>query len=97
MSRRCEITGKFVLYGNNVSHANNKSSRRFLPNLQNISFMSEVLNMAVRLRVTPSAVRSVEANGGIDEFLLKTDPSKLGKKAAALKKIIAKRRAEVQI
>ncbi len=88
MSRRCEITGKAVLYGNNVSHANNKKSRRFLPNLQNVSFFSETLNMPLNFRVTASAVRNVEASGGIDNFLLKVKSYHLGKKAAAFKKII---------
>ncbi|MDR1488392.1 MAG: 50S ribosomal protein L28 [Holosporales bacterium] len=91
MSRRCEITGKAVLYGNNVSHANNKSSRRFLPNLQNVSFLSESLNGMVKLRVTASAIRCIEAGGGIDSFLLNTSSSKLGKKATALKKIVSKK------
>jgi large subunit ribosomal protein L28 len=97
MSRRCEITGKSVLYGNNVSHANNKNSRMFLPNLQIVSFLSEILNNVVRLRVTPSAIRSIEANGGIDKFLLKTSKNKLGKKAAALKKIIENKTKEEQV
>ena len=88
MSRRCEITGKAVLYGNNVSHANNKSSRRFLPNLQNVSFLSDSLNRSFSLRVTANAIRCVEANGGIDSFLLNAKPCKLGKKAKAVKKII---------
>lgn len=88
MTRRCEITGKTVLYGNNVSHANNKQSRRFLPNLQNVSFLSETLNRPISLRVTTSAIRTVEANGGIDSYLLKTKTCKLGRKALAFKKMI---------
>lgn len=88
MSRCCEITGKAVLYGNNVSHANNKHSRRFLPNLQTVSFMSETLNRTISLRVSTNAIRTVEVNGGIDSFLLKANSNKLGKKAAALKKVI---------
>ena len=88
MSRRCELTGKAVMYGNNVSHANNKTSRRFLPNLQNVSFLSEALNSTVSLRVSTSGIRSVEANGGLDNFLLKASDCKLGKKALSVKKVI---------
>lgn len=91
MTRRCEITGKTVLYGNNVSHANNKQSRRFLPNLQNVSFLSETLNRTISFRVTASAIRTVEANGGIDSYLLNAKPCKLGRRAAALKKMIESR------
>lgn len=93
MTRRCEITGKAVLYGNTVSHANNKQSRRFLPNLQNVSFLSETLNRSISLRVTTSAIRTVEANGGIDSYLLNAKPCKLGRKAAAFKKIIENKQA----
>ena len=96
MSRRCELTGKAVLYGNNVSHANNKSSRRFLPNLQNISFLSESLNRTVSLRVSTSGIRSVEANGGLDNFLLKAKDSDLGKRARSVKKILkSKQKKEI--
>ena len=91
MSRRCEITGKTILYGNNVSHANNKNSRRFMPNLQNVSFMSESLGHKVSFRCSASAVRTVEINGGIDKYLLSVSANKLGKKAADLKKILIKR------
>ncbi len=88
MSRKCELTGKSVLYGNNVSHANNKLSRRFLPNLQNVSFLSESTGHSVRLRVTAHGIRSVEAVGGLDKYLLKTRDSVLSKKALAVKKLI---------
>jgi large subunit ribosomal protein L28 len=88
MSRKCELTGKAVLYGCNVSHANNKTSRRFLPNLQNTSFLSDALQGSVRLRVTASGIRTVEAKGGIDNYLLKADDSQLSKKALQLKKTI---------
>src|SRR3974390_1421471 len=66
MSRRCQITGKGVLTGNNVSHANNKTRRRFLPNLQDTSLLSDVLGMSVRLRLSTRAIRTIEHNGGID-------------------------------
>ena len=72
MSRRCQITGKGVLSGNNVSHANNKTRRRFLPNLQDTSLLSDILGTAVRMRLSPAAIRTVEHNGGIDAYLLGT-------------------------
>ncbi|MDR2598636.1 MAG: 50S ribosomal protein L28 [Holosporales bacterium] len=88
MSRRCELTGKSVLYGNNVSHANNKTSRRFLPNLQNVSFLSDILERSVRFRVSTSAIRSVEAGGGLDQYLLSTCDETLSKRALAVKKAL---------
>ena len=88
MAKRCTITGKGVLTGNNVSHANNKTRRRFLPNLQESSFMSEALGRMVRLRITTSAIRTVEFHGGLDSFLVRTPAAKLGPKVAALKKTI---------
>ena len=72
MARRCAVTGKGVLSGNNVSHANNKTRRRFLPNLQESSFFSDVLAAQVRLRLTANGIRTVEHNGGIDSYLLET-------------------------
>jgi large subunit ribosomal protein L28 len=72
MSRRCQITGKGVLTGNNVSHANNHTRRRFLPNLQETSLLSDVLGTDVKLRMSTRAIRTVERNGGIDAFLLGT-------------------------
>ncbi len=77
MARRCEITGKGVQSGNNVSHAHNKTRRRFLPNLQETSFYSESLKRKIRMRVTAAAIRTVEHNGGIDAFVLSKAPSKL--------------------
>ena len=72
MSRRCQITGKGVLTGNNVSHANNRSRRRFLPNLQETSLLSDVLGLPVRMRLSTRAIRTIEHNGGIDAYLLGT-------------------------
>ena len=72
MSRRCEITGKGVLTGNNVSHANNKTRRRYLPNLQETALLSDVLGTSVRMRVTTHGLRTIEHNGGLDAFLLST-------------------------
>jgi large subunit ribosomal protein L28 len=90
MSRRCEITGKGVLSGNNVSHANNKTRRRFLPNLQVTSLLSDILGHEVRLRTSTRAIRTVEHNGGIDAFLLGTNNSKLTDEGRALKRRIEK-------
>jgi large subunit ribosomal protein L28 len=94
MSRTCELTGKTVMYGNNVSHANNKNRRRFLPNLVNVTLMSEVLNQRVRMRVSASALRTVEHRGGLDAFLAKAKDGELSMKARLLKRQIAKKTAE---
>ena len=90
MSRRCEITGKGVLAGNNVSHANNKTRRRFLPNLQEQSLLSDILGQQVRMRLSTRGIRTVEHNGGIDAFLLGTPNTKLPAEALALKRRIEK-------
>ena len=90
MARRCDFTGKGVQAGNNVSHANNRSRRRFLPNMQRASLMSDVLGEAIQLRLTTAAIRTIEKNGGLDAFLLSTPSAKLGKKARVLKRRIAK-------
>jgi large subunit ribosomal protein L28 len=86
MSRRCEITGKGVLSGNNVSHANNKTRRRFLPNIQDASVMSDILGAPITLRVTTRGLRTIEHNGGIDSFLLNTPASQLPIEAKAMKR-----------
>jgi large subunit ribosomal protein L28 len=86
MSRRCEITGKGVLSGNNVSHANNKTRRRFLPNLQVTSLLSDALGQSIRLRLSTRAIRTIEHNGGIDAFLLSTNASKLTPRGQELKR-----------
>ena len=88
MSRRCDITGKGVLAGNNVSHANNRTRRRFLPNLQESSLLSDILGSEVRLRLSTRAIRTVERNGGIDAFLLGTPNRRLTETAQALKRRI---------
>lgn len=90
MSRRCPISSKAVLYGNNVSHANNKSRRRFLPNLQETSFMSEALGRMVRLRLSTNAIRTVEFHGGLDAYLTTCSSLKLTPELLRLKKIIQK-------
>lgn len=94
MSRTCELTAKTVQYGNNVSHANNKNRRRFLPNLVNVTLMSEALNQRVRLRISASALRTVEHRGGLDAFLAKAKNTDLSMKARLLKKQIARKQAE---
>ena len=90
MSRRCSLTGKGVLTGNNVSHAHNKTRRRYLPNLQKVSLMSDALGKTVSLRVSVAAIRSVEHNGGLDTFLLKSRDSDLTLELRRLKKQIRK-------
>lgn len=96
MAKRCAITGKGVLSGNNVSHANNKTRRRFLPNLQEVSFMSETLGRAVRLRISTNAIRTIEHNGGIDSFLINAKTTNLDTKVARLRKVIIKHQAAVK-
>jgi large subunit ribosomal protein L28 len=94
MSRRCEITGKGVLSGNNVSHANNRTRRRFLPNLQVTSLLSEALGQSIRLRLSTRAIRTIEHNGGIDAYLLKTNASKLTERGQELKRKITGAKAK---
>ena len=86
MSRRCFITGKGVLVGNNVSHANNKTKRRYLPNLQATSVLSDALGRPVRLRLSTNGIRTIEHNGGLDAYLLATSDAKLTPDARRLKR-----------
>ena len=88
MSSKCELTGKKYLSGNNVSHAKNRTKRRFLPNLQNISFLSEKLVRKIQLRVAASTIRTVEKKGGLDEYLINTSNTKLASAGLKLKKLI---------
>jgi len=88
MSMKCELTGKMYQNGNNVSHAKNRTKRRFLPNLQNISFLSEKLGKTIQLKVATSTIRTVEKKGGLDGFLLNTSNSKLPAEALKIKKLI---------
>ena len=90
MARRCDLTGRSVQSGNNVSHANNRAWRRFLPNLQNISLYSEALQQTVRFRATAYAIRSVEHRGGLDTFLKKSHDSDLSLHARRIKRGILK-------
>jgi len=90
MSRVCELTGKGPMSGNNVSHANNKTKRRFLPNLNDVSLQSETLGRAIKLRISAAALRSVDHRGGLDKFLAKAKDSELSARALKVKKEIAK-------
>ncbi len=90
MARRCAVTGKGVMSGNNVSHAKNRTRRRFLPNLQIASFLSEALGQVVRLRVSTHALRTIEFKGGIDSFLAKAKDVELSKEARGYKQRIKK-------
>ncbi|MEM1360713.1 MAG: 50S ribosomal protein L28 [Pseudomonadota bacterium] len=93
MSRRCELTGKGPMVGNNVSHANNKTKRRFLPNLNDVSLMSETLGRTFKLRISSSALRTVDHRGGLDAFLAKAKDADLSEAALKIKKDIAKAQA----
>lgn len=95
MARRCALTGKGVQTGNNVSHANNKTRRRYLPNLQQQRFYSETLGETVRLRVSTRALRTVEKRGGLDGYLLKARNAELSSELRRLKlRLIAARAAQ---
>ena len=90
MSRICELTGKGRQVGHNVSHANNKTKRVFLPNLQNVTLMSEKLERSFKFRVSTNGLRSVEHNGGLDNWLLKTKDDKLSTNALKVKRELKK-------
>ena len=90
MSRICELTGKGRQVGHNVSHANNKTKRVFLPNLQNVTLLSEKLDRSFKFRVSAHGLRSVEHNGGLDNWLLKTADDKLSPAALKVKRELAK-------
>ncbi len=91
MARRCELTGKNAQVGNNVSHANNKTKTRFMPNLCNVSLMSDAMGLTYRFRISAIALKSVEHRGGLDAFLLKASNDELSEKALKLKRAIAKK------
>ena len=88
MARRCEFTGKGPMFGNNVSHANNKTKRRFLPNLNDVTLHSEALGRGFKFRISAAALRSVDHRGGLDAFLAKAKDSKLSSNALKVKKEI---------
>ena len=89
MSKKCELTGKIPLVGNNVSHANNKTKRRFLPNLKKVTFTSELLKRNIKLNVSNSAVRTVDKKGGFDLFIQNTKSKNLSLRVKKIKKSIA--------
>ena len=90
MSRRCELTGKGPMSGNNVSHANNRTRRRFLPNLQDVTLMSDVLGQSFKFRISTSALRTVDHRGGLDAFMAKAKDTELSTTALKVKKDIVK-------
>ena len=90
MPRRCALSGKAVQYGHNVSHANNKTKRRFMSNLQIASVLSDALGHPVRLRLTPRGIKTIEHNGGLDNWLLKTADTKLSARALKVKRELKK-------
>ncbi len=92
MSRKCELTGKAPQTGHKVSHSNIKTKRRFLPNLLNVTMMSDALNRSVRLRVSANALKSVDHRGGLDAFLLKARDAELSPKALGLKRDLKKKK-----
>jgi large subunit ribosomal protein L28 len=93
MSRRCELTGKGPMVGNNSSHANNKTRRRYLPNLNDVTLQSETLGRGVKMRISAHALRSVDHRGGLDAFLAKAKDVELSPNALKVKKEIAKAQA----
>jgi large subunit ribosomal protein L28 len=93
MSWRCDLTGKKALVGHKVSHSNIKTKRRFLPNLRNVTLISESLQRKVRVRVSANALKTVDHRGGLDAFLLKAKDEELAPKMRELKRAIAKKKA----
>ena len=91
MAKRCKLTGKDVQSGNNVAHSNLKTKKKFLPNIQNITFFSEILKSKFSLKVATSSIRSVDINGGFDNYLLSTFNNKLNDKVVAIKRRIQKK------
>src|SRR6266851_7560811 len=96
MSRRCDLTGKGPQTGHKVSHSNRKTKRRFLPNLCNVTMMSDALGRSVRLRVSANALKTVDRRGGLDAFLLKAKDDELAPRVLDLKRQIVKKRAEAR-
>jgi len=92
MGKKCDISGTGVMSGNNVSHANNHTRRRFLPNLQEVSLFSEALNKTFKLKICSKTLRSIEHNGGLDAYLESTNSSKLTDEAVKIKRALAKKK-----
>ena len=97
MSRRCDLTGKSAQVGHKVSHSNIKTKRRFLPNLLNVTLMSDALGRSVKLRVSAHALKTVDHRGGLDAFLMKASDDELSTKALELKRQIKKKRAQESV
>ena len=95
MSRRCELTGKGPMTGNNVSHAKNRTRRRFLPNLNEVTLASDVLGQAFKFKISAAALRTVDHRGGLDAFMAKAKDTELSDKALKVKRDIAKAAAPV--
>ena len=93
MPWRCELTGKTRQIGHRVSHSNRKTKRRFLPNLLNVTLLSEALGKSVRLRISANALKTVDHRGGLDAFLMKAKDGELSERALELKRQVAKKRA----
>jgi large subunit ribosomal protein L28 len=93
MARRCELTGKGAQVGHKVSHSNRKTKRRFLPNLCNVTLISDALGRSVRLRISANALKTVDRRGGLDAFLAKAKDAELGPRARELKRQIEKKHA----
>ncbi len=93
MSRRCDLTGKGPMVGHKVSHSNIKTKRRFLPNLFNVTLISDALGRSVRLRISANAIKTVDHRGGLDAFLLKAKDSELSSKALEIKRQVVKKLA----
>ena len=89
MTKKCELTGKNPMKGHNVSHANNKTKRRFLPNLKKVSFRSDILKKDIKLNVANAALRTVDFKGGLDKFLKSANTTKLSKKVKKIKASIS--------
>ena len=96
MARKCDISGTGAMSGNNVSHANNRTRRRFLPNLQVVSLLSDVLGKVFKLKVCSKTLRTIEHNGGLDSYLESTSNNKLTDEAKKIKKAIAKKKASAK-
>lgn len=94
MSRVCELSGKAVMSGNNVSHAQNKTRRKFRPNLIKAKLLSDILGQSISMKISTSALRSVEHNGGLDNFLVKASDNILSLKARRLKKLVKRKMAD---
>ncbi|MDX5359324.1 MAG: 50S ribosomal protein L28 [Rhodobacterales bacterium] len=93
MSRVCELSGKGPMTGNNISHANNKTRRRFLPNLNDVTLLSDVLGQSFKLRISAHALRTVDHRGGLDSFLMKARDEELSERALKIKRDIQKAQA----